>query len=64
MNEMLRGPPEFFPSPNNSRSEQDRLRENAKWEELKQKRREELEAKHRAAILEREKVRALTTYWM
>ena len=59
-----RGPPASLPPPGSARSEQDRLRENAKWEERKQKRREELEAKHRAAILERERVRALTTYRM
>ena len=57
-----RGPPASLPPSNSARSEQDRLREIAKWEERKQKKREEMEAKRRAAILERERVCALTTH--
>ena len=50
----------YQPPPDSARAEQYRLRENAKWEELWQKKRAELEAKRRAAILEREKVRTST----
>ena len=47
--------------PDSARAEQYRLRENAKWEELWQKKRAELETRRRAAILEREKVRTLSS---
>ena len=57
-----RGPHSSLPPPNSARSEQDCLREIAKWEEREQKKRKELEDKRRFNILEREKVRSLIMY--
>lgn len=72
---VLEGCPKFVPegrktkraqsggqTPRSARSDQDRAIENAKWEERKAKRRAELEAQRRAAILAREKVRGLQSH--